>query len=70
MTYKYIERYSKPDSDGLFVVVTGRLDDGDILNFEELEALKEEIDRLFSEEQNRILMASLSGDLVCDACNI
>lgn len=70
MSAQFIERYSRPDTKGLFLVVTGNLDDGDILNFEELEALKEEVDRLFSEEQNRILMESLSGDLVCDSCNI
>lgn len=65
-----INRYNNANQEGLFVVATGLLEEGQIINFVELAALKETVDMLFSDEQSRMLMAELSGDYACDGCMI
>lgn len=71
---QYIDKYSGPDvmkgDDTYFIFKTDCLEQGQLINFAELSDLKEEIDRLFSDEQSRILQASLMGDYVCDGCTI
>ena len=42
----------------------------DLLTFVDLMALKEEVDKLVSDEQSRLLQESLSGDYICDGCTI
>lgn len=54
----------------LFLVVSTALEHGQSLNFVELSELKEEVDRLFSDEQSRILQEELMGNYVCDGCMI
>lgn len=54
----------------LFLVVSTALEHGQALNFVELSELKEEVDRLFSDEQSRILQEELMGSYVCDGCMI
>lgn len=42
----------------------------ELLTFIDLMALKEEVDKLVSDEQSRLLQESLSGDYICDGCTI
>lgn len=42
----------------------------ELLTFVDLMALKEEVDKLVSDEQSRLLQESLSGDYICDGCTI
>ena len=42
----------------------------ELLTFVDLIALKEEVDKLVSDEQSRLLQESLSGDYLCDGCTI
>lgn len=67
---QYIERYSDGDKEGMFILASDCLEHGQLITFIELADLKEEIDRLYSDEQSRILNAELMGDYVCDGCTI
>lgn len=42
----------------------------ELLTFVDLMALKEEVDKLVSDEQSRLLQESISGDYICDGCTI
>lgn len=42
----------------------------ELLTSVDLMALKEEVDKLVSDEQSRLLQESLSGDYICDGCTI
>lgn len=68
---EYIDKYSEDENgDALYILQTDALDQGQFINFVELAALKETVDRLFSDEQSRILQKDLMGDYVCDGCTI
>lgn len=51
-----------------FVLVSGSAEI--VMDFIALSALKEQVDQMYSDEQSRILMESLTGDYVCDGCTI
>lgn len=55
---------------GRFLVVSTQLEHGQELDFIALSELKEEVDKLFGDEQSRLLQEELSGDFVCDGCTI
>ncbi|AFC22041.1 hypothetical protein GAP52_048 [Cronobacter phage vB_CsaP_GAP52] len=71
---QYVDKYSGDDvmkgDEALFIFKTDCLDQGQLINFTELANLKEEIDRLYGDEQSRILNESLLGDYTCDGCTI
>lgn len=68
---QYIDKYTSANqSEQLYVMKSDALDFGQLINFVDLSNLKEEIDRLFSDEQSRLLALELSGDYVCDGCTI
>lgn len=56
--------------DNEYLLNSSILDNGNIIDFITLSELKELVDSLYSEEQNRLLQESLSGDYVCDGCMI
>lgn len=56
--------------DNEYILNSSILDNGNIIDFITLSELKELVDSLYSEEQNRLLQESLSGDYVCDGCLI
>lgn len=67
----YIEKYTDKGVDSpLFVFLTDATDQGQLMTFLELCALKEQIDALYTEEQSRILQAELLGEYTCDGCTI
>ena len=56
--------------DNEYLLNSSVLDNGNTIDFITLSELKELVDSLYSEEQNRLLQESLSGDYVCDGCLI
>lgn len=54
--------------DNEYLLNSSILDNGNTIDFITLSELKELVDSLYSEEQNRLLQESLSGDYVCDGC--
>lgn len=56
--------------DNEYLLNSSILDNGNTIDFITLSELKELVDSLYSEEQNRLLQESLSGDYVCDGCTI
>nr|DAE36468.1 MAG TPA: hypothetical protein [Caudoviricetes sp.] len=56
--------------DNEYLLNSSILDNGNTIDFITLSELKELVDSLYSEEQNRLLQESLSGDYVCDGCLI
>nr|DAF78551.1 MAG TPA: hypothetical protein [Caudoviricetes sp.] len=56
--------------DNEYILNSSILDNGNTIDFITLSELKELVDSLYSEEQNRLLQESLSGDYVCDGCLI
>lgn len=66
MTNNYIIKNAS-QSDYKYQVIADR---NELLTFVDLMALKEEVDKLVSDEQSRLLQESLSGDYICDGCTI
>lgn len=66
MSNEYIIKNAS-QSDYKYQVIADR---NEILTFVDLMALKEEVDKLVSDEQSRLLQESLSGDYICDGCTI
>ena len=56
--------------DNEYLLNSSILDNENVIDFITLSELKELVDSLYSEEQNRLLQESLSGDYVCDGCLI
>lgn len=56
--------------DNEYLLNSSILDNGNTIDFIILSELKELVDSLYSEEQNRLLQESLSGDYVCEGCLI
>jgi hypothetical protein len=56
--------------DNEYLLNSSILDNGNTIDFITLSELKELVDSLYSEEQNRLLQESLSGDYVCNGCII
>ncbi|AUM57618.1 hypothetical protein phiL_0401 [Escherichia phage LAMP] len=56
--------------DNEYLLNSSILDNGNTIDFITLSELKELVNSLYSEEQNRLLQESLSGDYVCDGCLI
>lgn len=56
--------------DNEYLLNSSILDNGNTIDFITLSELKELVDSLYSEEQNRLLQESLSGDYTCDGCLI
>lgn len=54
--------------DDEFVLISG--EKRITMNFFQLADLKDKVDQMYSDEQSRILMESLTGDYVCDGCMI
>lgn len=54
--------------DDKFILVSGSMEV--IMDFVKLSELKEQVDQMYSDEQSRILMESLTGDYTCDGCTI
>lgn len=68
---QYIDKYTEEShKETMYIIKCDALEMGQLLNFVDLSNLKEEVDKLFSEEQSRILQESLLGDYVCDGCTI
>lgn len=68
---QYIDKYTEEgQKETMYIIKCDALEMGQLLNFVDLSNLKEEVDKLFSEEQSRILQESLLGDYVCDGCTI
>lgn len=51
-------------------VNTDKLDEGMMIDFDDLLELQKVVNQLVSDEQSRLLQESLSGDFICDGCNI
>lgn len=51
-------------------VDTDKLDEGMMIDFDDLLELQKVVNQLVSDEQSRLLQESLSGDFVCDGCMI
>lgn len=51
-------------------VDTDKLDEGMMIDFDDLLELQKVVNQLVSDEQSRLLQESLSGDFVCDGCTI
>ncbi len=66
MTNNYIIKNAS-QSDYKYQVIADR---NELLTFVDLMALKEEVDKLVSDEQSRLLQESLSEDYICDGCTI
>ncbi len=66
MSNEYIIKNAS-QSDYKYQVIADR---NELLTFVDLMALKEEVDKLVSDEQSRLLQESLSGDYICDGCTI
>lgn len=56
--------------DNEYLLNSSILDNGNTIDFITLSELKELVDSLYSEEQNRLLQESLSGDYSCEGCLI
>lgn len=56
--------------DNEYLLNSSVLDNGNTIDFITLSELKELVDSLYSEEQNRLLQESLSGDYTCEGCLI
>lgn len=57
--------------DNEYLLNSSILDNGNTIDFITLSELKELVDSLYSEEQNRLLQESLSGGFDdCDGCKI
>ncbi|UCR91960.1 hypothetical protein PQC59_gp039 [Escherichia phage vB_EcoP_IMEP8] len=51
-------------------VDTDKLDEGMMIDFDDLLELQKVVNQLVSDEQSRLLQESLSGDFICDGCTI
>lgn len=51
-------------------VDTDKLDEGMMIDFDDLLELQKVVNQLVSDEQSRLLQESLSGDFICDGCLI
>ena len=51
-------------------VNTDKLDEGMMIDFDDLLELQKVVNQLVSDEQSRLLQESLSGDFICDGCAI
>lgn len=51
-------------------VDTDKLDEGMMIDFDDLMELHAVVNQLVSDEQSRLLSLSLMGDLTCDGCTI
>lgn len=51
-------------------VNTDKLDEGMMIDFDDLLELQKVVNQLVSDEQSRLLQESLSGDFICDGCTI
>lgn len=51
-------------------VDTDKLDEGMMIDFDDLLELQKVVNQLVSDEQSRLLQESLSGDFICDGCMI
>lgn len=49
---------------------TDKLDEGMMIDFDDLLELQKVVNQLVSDEQSRLLQESLSGDFICDGCTI
>lgn len=67
MSNVYVVQSAPHINDYKYQVIADR---HELLTFVDLMALKEEVDKLVSDEQSRLLQESLSGDYICDGCTI
>ena len=67
MSNIYVVQSAPHTNDYKYQVIADR---HELLTFVDLMALKEEVDKLVSDEQSRLLQESLSGDYLCDGCTI
>lgn len=67
MSNTYVVQSAPHINDYKYQVIADR---HELLTFVDLMALKEEVDKLVSDEQSRLLQESLSGDYICDGCTI
>ncbi|UEN68424.1 hypothetical protein [Escherichia phage MLP3] len=67
MSNIYVVQSAPHTNDYKYQVIADR---HELLTFVDLMALKEEVDKLVSDEQSRLLQESLSGDYICDGCTI
>lgn len=67
MSNIYVVQSAPHINDYKYQVIADRQE---LLTFVDLMALKEEVDKLVSDEQSRLLQESLSGDYLCDGCTI